>query len=70
MSEPGTTKDQVFEILHTDAGEYGNRVARSGYVYRCRSCGKRSHDRYGMVPIDRGFDESCMLNCVLVTEAA
>ena len=28
------------------------------------ACGKRSYDKYGMKPIDRGFDESCMLNSV------
>lgn len=65
MSEQVPIKEQVFEILHTTAGAHGNRVAHDGFVYRCRHCGKRSHDRYGMVPIDRGFDESCMLNSVL-----
>lgn len=31
-------------------------------VFVCLACGKRSKDRYGVVPISRGWDESCMLN--------
>jgi hypothetical protein len=59
---------EVFESLHSDlvAGSYRNRVAHPGYVFKCRACGKRSKDRYGDDPIDEGFDESCMLRCVLV----
>jgi hypothetical protein len=45
-----------------------NRLARPGTVYACPCCGKRSRDRYGTKPIDRGWDESCMLNCCLVRE--
>lgn len=33
-------------------------------VFVCMACGKRSKDRYGNSPIDRGWDESCMLNSV------
>lgn len=31
-------------------------------VFVCLACGKRSKDRYGVAPISRGWDESCMLN--------
>lgn len=35
-------------------------------VWVCLACGKRSRDRYGEDRIDRGWDESCMLNSALV----
>lgn len=66
MSEQVSTKESVAEALHsTPVGNYGNRAAHEGYVYRCRACGKRSRDKYGDLTIDTGFDESCMLNSVL-----
>ena len=42
-----------------------NQVAAEGQVWVCFACGKRSKDRYGEQKISRGWDESCMLNCVL-----
>lgn len=42
--------------------------APSGYVYICMGCGKLSKDKGGWYKIDPGWDESCMLNCVLVYE--
>lgn len=46
-----------------------NRIAPPGMVWRCRHCGKRSLDEYGDRRIDRGYDESCVLNAELVDEA-
>ena len=43
-----------------------NHTAQEGQVYICAACGKRSRDKYGDQPIDYGWDESCMLNAVLV----
>lgn len=43
-----------------------NHTAPEGYVYVCRKCGKRSHDKYGENPIDKGWDASCMLNSILL----
>ena len=63
MSERPTT--EFFELTHTNPGQSGNRIAHAGYVYRCRSCGKRSRDRYGVTPIDPGYDEACALKCML-----
>jgi hypothetical protein len=40
-----------------------NEVAKEGHVWVCLACGKRSKDRYGIdSPINRGWDESCVLN--------
>lgn len=67
MSEQRMTKELLAETLHSvSVGAYGNRAAKEGYVYQCVHCGKRSRDKYGDQSIDRGFDESCMLNSVLV----
>jgi len=49
-------------------GDHGNLIAKDGWVWRCNACGKRSRDMYGCQPIDRGFDESCAINCSLVKE--
>lgn len=49
-------------------GPYSNMLAPDGYVYQCMACGKRARDRYGNKPIDYGFDESCMLNSMLVKQ--
>ena len=45
-----------------------NEVAPEGQVWVCTACGKRSQDRYGNQRINRGWDESCMLNSVLCYE--
>ncbi len=45
-----------------------NEEAPEGQVYVCTACGKRSKDRYGGKAIDRGWDVSCAMNAVLVTE--
>ena len=45
-----------------------NTIAPKGAVWMCAACGKRSRDRYGTKPIDRGWDESCMMNSVLVAK--
>lgn len=44
-----------------------NRIAPAGTVWMCAACGKTAQDSYGMEG-DRspGWDESCMLNAVLV----
>ena len=42
-----------------------NKIAPEGCVYVCQACGKMSNDRYGFKPISMGWDESCMLNCIL-----
>ena len=47
-----------------------NRLAPVGMMWRCRACGKRSRDVYGLQAIDRGYDASCMLNAELVDEVA
>ena len=37
-------------------------------IFVCTACGKRSYDRYGQNPIDKGWDESCFCNSVLCKE--
>lgn len=44
--------------------------APTGQVWLCGACGKRSRNRAGTHRIDHGYDESCMLNSTLVTEAS
>lgn len=46
----------------------GNRIAPVGAVYLCTCCGRQSRDKYGDQAIDRGWDSSCYLHCVLVHE--
>jgi hypothetical protein len=47
--------------------------APEGQVYLCMACGKRSKteegENYG-TDTERGWDVSCMMNCVLLSEAA
>jgi hypothetical protein len=43
-----------------------NEFAPEGQVYQCQACGKLSRDLYGEQALNRGWDESCMLNAVLV----
>lgn len=45
-----------------------NAIAPDGQVFVCGACGKRSRDRYGNLKINFGWDESCMLNCILCYE--
>lgn len=59
--------------MSTDAiaaqGSLDRGVSRQT-VFVCCACGKRSHDRYGDRAIDRGWDESCVLNSVEAYEDA
>ena len=43
-------------------------TAPSGQVFVCMACGKRSKDIFGDMKIDRGWDVSCAMNCVLCYE--
>lgn len=48
-----------------------NQQAPKGSIFKCLVCGKVSETRYGFPIADvckssRGYDESCMMNCVLV----
>lgn len=43
-------------------GRVSNDVAPEGHVFVCLACGKRSKDRYGNQPLQRGWDVSCALN--------
>ena len=43
-----------------------NEVAPEGKVFVCMACGKRSQDLFGEQKIDKCWDESCMLNAVMV----
>lgn len=45
-----------------------NKIAPKGTLYVCMACGKVSKDKYGNEAINRGWDVSCALNCVLVKE--
>jgi hypothetical protein len=42
----------------------GDNIAPDGYVWVCLACGKHVKDKYG--ERGSGWDESCMLNSVLV----
>jgi hypothetical protein len=57
-----------------------NDIAPAGHVFICGACGKKSQTAYGFLPdsgsdympdgsrvADPGWDESCMLNAVLVS---
>jgi hypothetical protein len=55
--------------------ETGNKRAPEGSVYVCGACGKVSRWRYGVDDKNRndatpGWDESCAMHCVLVSEAS
>lgn len=45
-----------------------NEVAPEGCRWVCGACGKTSKDLYGEQAYSRGWDESCMLNAVLLAE--
>lgn len=45
-----------------------NALAPMGTVFVCSCCGKRSHDKYGTVRADPGWDESCIMHSVLCSE--
>lgn len=56
-----------FYDLHSDpVTDSTNRIAHSGYVFKCTACGKLSKDKYGMQALSSGYDVSCMLNSILV----
>lgn len=43
------------------------RRAPEGQVWECQMCGKRAEDKYGLIgEHSSGYDESCMLNSVLI----
>ena len=46
-----------------------NVKAGEGQVFVCGACGKRSRDKYGNDPINRGWDVSCVVNSVLCLES-
>jgi len=46
-----------------------NITAPEDYIWICLACGKRSQDKYGFDLIDKGWDESCMLNSRMVKES-
>lgn len=39
--------------------------APDGHVFVCAACGKLSMNIAGTLAINRGWDESCAINCVL-----
>lgn len=49
----------------------GTDLAPAGQVWVCGACGKRARSQFGFdaagksTKLDRGWDESCMLNSVL-----
>ena len=44
-----------------------DRIAPKGKIWRCAACGKYAVDRYGIEGYrSGGWDESCMLNAVLI----
>lgn len=43
-----------------------DRLAPEGKVWLCMMCGKTAKDMYGE---ERGWDESCALNCITVDES-
>ena len=45
-----------------------DRMAPNGAIWMCAACGKTSRDRYGGE--GSSWDESCMLNAVLVNEGS
>jgi hypothetical protein len=62
----------------------GTKLAPEGKIWRCHACGKESRTRFGFVDdggprgldylpdgsrvADPGWDESCMMNAVLVDQ--
>lgn len=43
------------------------RIAPKGTVWMCAACGKTAEDRYGLEGArSPGWEESCMLNAILV----
>lgn len=63
-----TTNPADTKTAATEKGRMANQEAPAGQVFVCGACGKRSRDEYGINPIDRGWDESCMMNSFLVYE--
>ena len=52
-----------YEELRKVGETEGPHIAPDGKLWMCMACGKKVKDRYGE---ERGWDESCMLNSVLV----
>ncbi len=51
------------------SNEPDHRIAPPGKIWMCAACGKKARDRFGIEGWhSRGWDESCMLNAVLVDE--
>ena len=52
----------------------GTDIAPDGQIWICQACGKRSKSQFGFdaagkrTNLDHGWDESCMMNSVLVYE--
>jgi hypothetical protein len=45
-----------------------NRRAPDGMIWECRACAKKAEDRYGIIGWHSyGYDESCALNAVPVS---
>jgi hypothetical protein len=42
--------------------------APDGHVWVCHACGKRSKDKFGLLAMSYGWDESCMMNSELYKE--
>lgn len=58
-----------------DISKTGNERAPEGHVFMCGACGKVSRWHYGFDLSNKndatpGWDESCVMNCVLVPENA
>lgn len=50
----------------------GDATAPDGQVYLCMACGKKSKTIYGAnygTDTEWGWDASCAMNCVLVSES-
>lgn len=67
LHDAHAVQDSLWEA-HSTKTAHGNREAHAGWVFQCQACGKRSRDVFGDKSLDRGWDESCMLNCQLVKE--
>jgi hypothetical protein len=61
-------------ISSTDIPEPGNHAADDDHLYVCLACGKTSTTCYGFDAANKstaspGWDESCMMNAVLLPKA-
>lgn len=56
---------KTWEELGAEAA--AKRRAPDGQIWQCRACNKQAEDKYGLIGFrSRGWDESCMLSCLLV----